>query len=159
MPLLINRVVTEDNWLLVDEDNLSTHLNEDIVVPYELFAAEQEQLLSAEGGLGIRINGDQDLNLVLQNLDKLSLVTIEFPAFTDGRGFSFARILRRSGYSGQIRAEGDVTRDRLEYMERCGFDAFAIPADRFDETMVNAFGEVSVHYQGCADDERPIFRQ
>ncbi|GGK75971.1 DUF934 domain-containing protein [Amphritea balenae] len=159
MPLLINRVVTEDSWLLVDEDNLSTHLNEDIVVPYELFAAEQEQLLSAEGGLGIRINGDQDLNLVLQNLDKLSLVTIEFPAFTDGRGFSFARILRRSGYSGQIRAEGDVTRDRLEYMERCGFDAFAIPADRFDETMVNAFGEVSVHYQGCADDERPIFRQ
>ena len=159
MPLLINRALAEDSWLLVDADNLSAHINEDIVVPYELFTEQQEALLAADGGLGIRINGDQDLNLVLQNLDKVSLVAIEFPAFTDGRGFSFARILRRSGFTGQIRAEGDVSRDRLEYMERCGFDAFAIPAERYDESMVNAFGEVAVHYQGSADDERPIFRQ
>ena len=159
MPLLINRALAEDSWLLVDADNLSAHINEDIVVPYELFAEQQETLLVADGGLGIRINGDQDLNLVLQNLDKVALVAIEFPAFTDGRGFSFARILRRSGFTGQIRAEGDVTRDRLEYLERCGFDAFAIPADRYDESMVKAFGEVAVHYQGSADDERPIFRQ
>ncbi|BBB25582.1 DUF934 domain-containing protein [Amphritea japonica] len=159
MPLLINRAVAEDHWLLVDEDNLSTHINEDIVVPYELFSANIDALLDAKGALGVRVNGDQDLNLLLQYLDKLSLVTIEFPAFTDGRGFSFARILRRSGFTGQIRAEGDVTRDRLEYMERCGFDAFAIPADRYSADIANAFGEVSVHYQGSADDERPIFRQ
>jgi len=159
MPLLINRAVAEDSWLLVDEDNLSAHLNEDIVVPYELFTEQTDALLSASGRLGVRINGDQDLNQVLPHLDKLSLVAIEFPTFTDGRGFSFARILRRSGFTGEIRAEGDVTRDRLEYMERCGFDAFAIPADRYSDDIFSAFGEMSVHYQGSADDERPIFRQ
>jgi uncharacterized protein (DUF934 family) len=159
MPLLINRAVAEDSWLLVDEDNLSAHIDEDVVVPYELFAANVDSLMQAKGALGVRINGDQDLDLVLQYLDKLALVAIEFPAFTDGRGFSFARILRRSGFTGQIRAEGDVTRDRLEYMERCGFDAFAIPADRYSADIANAFGEVAVHYQGSADDERPIFRQ
>lgn len=160
MPLLINRAVaTEDNWLLVDADNVAAHLNEDIVVPFELFAEQTETLLASEGGLGVQINGDQDFDLVLQNLERLSLVAVEFPAFTDGRGFSFARILRRSGFTGQIRAVGDVSQDRLEYMERCGFDAFAIADERFSESMVQAFGEVSVHYQGCADDERPIFRQ
>ena len=159
MPLLINHAVAEDSWLLVDVDNFSTHLNEDIVVPYELFSEHTDALLNAEGKLGVRINGDQNLDLLLQNLDKLSLIAIEFPAFTDGRGFSFARILRRSGFTGQIRAEGDVTRDRLEYMERCGFDAFAIPADRYSDDIVTAFGEVPVRYQGSADDERPIFRQ
>ncbi|MBN0988613.1 DUF934 domain-containing protein [Amphritea pacifica] len=159
MPLLINRAVTEDSWLLVDEADFSAHLSEDIVVPYELFAEHSEALLSAEGKLGVRINGDQDLNLLLQHLDKLALIAVEFPAFTDGRGFSFARILRRSGFAGQLRAEGDVTRDRLEYMERCGFDAFAIPADRYSDDITSAFGEIPVHYQGCADDERPIFRQ
>ncbi|WP_296061649.1 DUF934 domain-containing protein [uncultured Amphritea sp.] len=159
MPLLINHAVAEDSWLLVDEDNFTAHINEDIVVPYELFAEHSDSLLNAEGKLGVRINGDQNLDLLLQNLDKLSLIAIKFPAFTDGRGFSFARILRRSGFTGQIRAEGDVTRDRLEYMERCGFDAFAIPADRYSDDIVTAFGEVPVHYQGSADDERPIFRQ
>ncbi|MBR9867714.1 MAG: DUF934 domain-containing protein [Oceanospirillales bacterium] len=159
MPLLINHAVAEDSWLLVDEDNFTAHINEDIVVPYELFAEQSDSLLNAEGKLGVRINGDQNLDLLLQNLDKLSLIAIEFPAFTDGRGFSFARILRRSGFTGQVRAEGDVTRDRLEYMERCGFDAFAIPADRYSDDILSAFGEVPVHYQGSADDERPIFRQ
>ncbi|WP_428034098.1 DUF934 domain-containing protein [Amphritea sp.] len=159
MPLLINRVIADDSWLLVDEDNFAAHIDENVVVPYELFAAHTDSLINAAGKLGVRINGDQDLNLILQNLDKVALVAIEFPAFTDGRGFSFARILRRSGFTGQIRAEGDVTRDRLEYMERCGFDAFAIPADRYSDDIVSAFGEVPVHYQGSADDERPIFRQ
>lgn len=160
MPLLIDRAVAaEDNWLRVDEENYTAHLNDDILVPFELFAAEQETVLAAAGRLGVQINGDQDFNLVLQNLDKLSLVAVEFPAFTDGRGFSFARILRRSGFTGEIRAVGDVSQDRLEYMERCGFNAFDIAEQRFSETMVQAFGEVSVHYQGSADDERPIFRQ
>ncbi|MDX2424121.1 MAG: DUF934 domain-containing protein [Amphritea sp.] len=159
MPLLINRAVVEDSWLLVDEDNLTAHINEDIVVPYELFAQHLDSLLNAKGKLGVRINGDQDLDLLLQHLDALSLVAIEFPAFTDGRGFSFARILRRAGFTGQIRAEGDVSRDRLDHMQRCGFDAFAIPADRYSDDILNAFGEIPVHYQGSADDERPIFRQ
>ncbi|MDO6564289.1 DUF934 domain-containing protein [Amphritea sp. 1_MG-2023] len=159
MPLLINRAVVDDSWLLVDEDNLTAHINEDIVVPYELFAQHLEQLVNAEGKLGVRINGDQALELLLQHLDALSLVAIEFPAFTDGRGFSFARMLRRAGFAGQIRAEGDVTRDRLDHMQRCGFDAFAIPDERYSDAILSAFDEVPVHYQGSADDERPIFRQ
>jgi len=160
MPLLINRdVATADSWQLVDEENLSLHINEDIVVPFELFVTQRETLLSKDGLLGVEINGDQDLNLLLQNLDKLALVAIDFPAFTDGRGFSFARILRRSGFTGQIRAVGDVTQDRLAHLERCGFDAFAIPEERYNPEMVDSFAEVSVRYQGCADDERPIFRQ
>ncbi len=160
MPLLINHaVVSDDRWLLVDADNLSGHLNDDIVVPFELYVAQREPLLRAKGQLGVEINGDQDLDVLLQDLDKLALIAIEFPVFSDGRGFSFARILRRAGFKGQIRAVGDVTRDRLAYMERCGFDAFAIADERYSDEVLSAFTEVSVQYQGCADDERPIFRR
>ncbi|RTE65552.1 DUF934 domain-containing protein [Amphritea opalescens] len=159
MPLLINRAVVEDSWLLVDEDNLAAHINDDIVVPFELFEQNLETLLKADGQLGVQINGDQDVNLLLPHLAALALIAIEFPAFTDGRGFSFARILRRGGFTGQLRAVGDVTRDRLDHMQRCGFDAFAIPDDRYSDDILSAFGEVPVRYQGSTDDERPIFRQ
>ncbi len=160
MPLLINQsVVTDDKWVRVDADTLAQHPDAAIIVPFELFAAEQDSLLAGDRPLAVQINGDQDFELVLANLERLSLVVIEFPVFTDGRGFSFARILRRKGFSGEIRATGDVSHDRLEYMTRCGFDAFEIQDERFTGETCSVFGEITVHYQGSADDERPIFRR
>jgi uncharacterized protein (DUF934 family) len=56
---------------------------------------------------------------------------LNFPAFTDGRNYSNARLLRdRYGFKGELRAIGDVLRDQLFFMHRCGFDAFAMRADK-----------------------------
>ncbi len=62
------------------------------------------------------------------------LIAIDFPKFTDGRGYSIARLLReRYGYAGQIRAVGDVLIDQLFYMSRCGFNAFLLRKDQIVE--------------------------
>lgn len=157
MPLLINRqLVDQDPWLRV-EDEQALPNDGALLLPLARYLDQKAQLAGRQ--LGVLINGDDDIDSVIAEIDNLQLVAIEIPAFTDGRGFSFARLLRRAGFNGQIRAIGDVTRDRLAFMERCGFDAYDIPAERFKPEIVEAFDEISVDYQGAADDPRPLFRR
>nr|WP_310638858.1 DUF934 domain-containing protein [Burkholderia gladioli] len=85
---------------------------------------------------------------------------MDFPRFGDGRGYSTAHLLRnRHGWTGELRAIGDVLRDQLNYMSRCGFDAFAVRADRDPHDALNAFTEFSERYQGAVDDAVPLFRR
>lgn len=162
MPLLINReVVSQDNWQFVDAEATIEQLPKDgdVVVPLAFYLENREALANRQGALGVQFNGDDEIGPVLQDLDRLALVAIEFPVFRDGRGFSQARLVRRAGFKGQLRAVGDVTRDRFEYLQRCGFDALQVPEDRFKPETLDAFGEVGAYYQGAADDPRPIYRQ
>lgn len=73
----------------------------------------------------VRIEPGDDARILLPHLGRLSLVEVNFPAYTDGRGYSAARILREHGYAGELRAVGDVLLDQLSHMHRCGFDSFA----------------------------------
>ena len=88
------------------------------------------------------------------------LIAIDFPKFTDGRGYSLARLLReRYGYQGQIRAVGDVLIDQLYYMSRCGFDAFWLREDQIVEDALNALDTFSLSYQPGTDTPEPLFRR
>lgn len=157
MPLLINREVVTDNWTLVNEETLEQA--GDIIVPLALYLENQEALQTREGQLAIQVNGDDDLEPVLENLDKFPLIAVDFPAFRDGRGFSIARLLVRAGYKGEIRATGDVGRDRIAYLERCGFTAIQIADEIYKPEMLEAFTEVSNYYQSAADKVRAVYHQ
>ncbi|MGH1463404.1 MAG: DUF934 domain-containing protein [Neptuniibacter sp.] len=157
MPLLINREVVADNWTLINEETLDQ--TGDIIVPLALYLENKDSLDNREGQLAIQINGDDELDEVLSNLDKFPLIAVDFPAFRDGRGFSIARLLIRAGYKGEIRATGDVGRDRIAYMERCGFTAIQISDDIFKEDMLSAFTEVSNYYQSATDSNRAVYHQ
>ncbi|MBS9402560.1 DUF934 domain-containing protein [Halomonas sp. TRM85114] len=88
------------------------------------------------------------------------LIAIDFPAFTDGRGYTLARLLRqRYGYSGEIRAIGDVLVDQLYYMTRCGFDALALREDQRLEDAMRALGAFSVSYQPAVDVGEALFER
>lgn len=88
------------------------------------------------------------------------MIAVNFPAFTDGRGFSSARLLReRYGYKGEIRAIGDVLRDQLFFMRRCGFDAYAIRADRSPEDALVSLDDFSEVYQTSVEQPLPLFRR
>ncbi len=104
----------------------------------------------------VRLEPGDDARALLPFLDRLELVEVNFPAYTDGRGYSAARILREEGYTGELRAVGDVLVDQIAYMRRCGFDAFA-PATPMDEgdvdAALNRFPQV---YQKMVDGRRPI---
>ncbi|MCP4595248.1 DUF934 domain-containing protein [Neptuniibacter sp.] len=157
MPLLINREVVADNWTLINEETLDQA--GDIIVPLALYLENKETLENRDGQLAIQINGDDDLDVALENLDKFPLIAVDFPVFRDGRGFSIARHLVRAGYKGEIRATGDVGRDRIAYMERCGFTAIQISDEIYKDEMLGAFTEVSNYYQSAADSNRAVYNQ
>lgn len=171
MPLLINqKVVENDSWQAIDIEALESiqdladgdipgALHSDIIVPLAFYLEHRELLLNRAGRLGIQVNGDDDLEALYVEQANVALIAVEFPIFRDGRGFSIARQLVRVGFTGEIRAVGDVARDRLAYMQSSGFNAFLIPEDRFSAEDLSAFAEVSVNYQGTAADPRPIFRR
>ena len=77
--------------------------------------------------LGVRVEPGEAIDALVPDLPRLALIALAFPKFNDGRSFSKASMLRRThGFSGEIRAVGDVLWDQLQLMVRCGFDAFEI---------------------------------
>ncbi|MEP2737087.1 MAG: DUF934 domain-containing protein [Erythrobacter sp.] len=104
----------------------------------------------------VRIEPGDDALELLPCLDRLTLVEVNFPVFGDGRGYSSARSLREAGFTGELRAVGDVAVDQLFNMRRCGFDAFA-PDVTMDEGDANtAFSRWEEVYQAAADDRQMI---
>jgi uncharacterized protein (DUF934 family) len=85
---------------------------------------------------------------------------VNFPKFTDGRGYSTGRLLReRYGYRGELRAIGDIFRDQLLYLSRCGFDAFVLRPGEDPQAALAAFGDFSEAYQAAVDRPLPLFRR
>lgn len=105
----------------------------------------------------VRIEPGDDARSLLPFLDRLKLVEVNFPAFTDGRGYSSARILREAGYAGELRAVGAVFVDQLNVLRRCGFDSFA-PDQAIDSTEAQSvFDRWSDVYQATGDGRTPIW--
>ncbi len=105
----------------------------------------------------VRLEPGDDARDLLPVLDRIRLVEVNFPAYTDGRGYSAARILREAGYEGELRAVGDVLVDQLAFMRRCGFDSFApeIALNVADaEAALARYAEV---YQPTVDGRAPVW--
>ena len=115
-----------------------------------------DAFLEQSNSSAVRIEpGDDALELV-PHLGRIALVEVNFPTFGDGRGYSSARTLREAGYTGELRAVGDVLIDQLSNMRRCGFDSFA-PDTPLDEADAKAaFERWPHHYQAAADTLRTI---
>jgi uncharacterized protein (DUF934 family) len=121
-------------------------------------AVSLDAFLGQTNAVSVRIEAGEDVTQLLPHLDRVRLVEVDFPRFRDGRGFSTARMLREAGFTGEIKATGDVLVDLLFFMRRCGFDSFAPdkPIDRADaEAALNRYPHV---YQHAADDLVPIWK-
>ena len=106
----------------------------------------------------VRLEAGDDVRRLAPVLDRLRLIEVDFPKFRDGRGFSSARILREMGYTGEIKATGDVLVDLVFFMRRCGFDSFA-PDVPFNDADVQAALTRYPHvYQHAADEAVPIWK-
>jgi len=99
--------------------------------------------LAAQGhAVGLWLAPDADLAELearLPELLALPLIAVDFPSFTDGRGYSLARHLRRRGFAGELRAVGEVLQDQLFFLEQCGFNAFALAPGQDGEQALAAF--------------------
>jgi uncharacterized protein (DUF934 family) len=83
--------------------------------------------LRSDTPLGLLIEPGQNLSAIAPDLSRFALIAVAFPKFTDGRGYSLAHQLRGTyGFTGELRARGEVLFDQLQFLARCGFDSFDI---------------------------------
>ncbi len=153
MPLLKDGVVVNDAFItLADADTLPDDAGQPIIVSVKRWAQERDTLLTRKGPLGVRVGPTDKVEALQADLPRLAVVALEFPKFNDGRAFTSARLLReRLGYAGEVRAVGDVLRDQLLFMQRCGFSSYDIPRADAPDVWRAALAEYTVFYQPTAD--------
>lgn len=158
MQIIRKRAIVQDDFLHVPDGAELPEAGKPIVT-LARYVKEGGALLARYPALGVRITTDK-LPSDIPEPGRLALIAVEFPRFTDGRGYSIARQLRdRHHFAGELRAVGWVLRDQLFYLERCGFDAFELKPGKPLESALEAFGEFTVTYQAAVDDPRPIYRR
>lgn len=165
MPDIIkNKTVVSDDWSvlrLAEGDTVDTVAIPEgkVIVPLKVWQAQREAL-KARAELGVWFASDERPEELKGELGHFKVIAVDFPKFADGRGYSIAYNLRaRLGYTGELRAVGDVLRDQLFYMQRVGFDAFAVRADKNIHDAVKGLTDFSEAYQTSWDEKNPLFRR
>ena len=161
MQIILDKNIVADAWTHVAEDAALPAAG-NLIVPLSFWVREQAALARRVGKTGVWLKGEDDPAhiAVVRELVKLPLIAVEFAQFVDGRGFSIGRLLReRYGFKGELRAFGDVFRDTLPHLARCGFNAFVLKEGKALEDALQAFGDFSDAYQNAADQPAPYFRR
>lgn len=158
--IILNGAITTDTWTVVAKEATSLPTGKNLILPFQLWQMEKINLTSR---LDIAVWLDSDelpTNDMAEQLKKLPLIAVNFPMFTDGRGFSIARLLRdRIKFQGDLRAIGYVLRDQLCFMKRCGFNSFSLPESSNLEEALDSLDDFTEYYQAATDQPLPIFRR
>lgn len=161
--LIKDGAVARDDWtrLGADFDTDSPLPAGKLMVPLHLWETRREELLARREPLGIWLDSSEHPEAAADALAKVQLVAINFPVFSDGRGYSYARLLREKyAFTGELRAVGDVLRDQLFLLRRCGFDSFEIRADRDAADALAGLGDFAHVYQyATVDQGSPLLRR
>ena len=158
--VIIDGAIMDNEWARLEADALEAGLPDGKVIVPLAYWQENRDTLMTRGDVAVWLAPGEEPKDLADDLSALSLVAIHFPAFKDGRGYSYARELRtRFAFKGEVRATGDVLRDQLFYLARCGFNAFEVREDRSIEEAVASLKDFTVRYQGDVNDPRPIYRQ
>ena len=157
--LLKDNQIIEDSWAFLD-DSAETLPSGNLLLSLEQWQQFSDQLSQHNGELGLWLEGNAEIDAVIDSLQQLSLIAIKFPKFVDGRGFSLARLLReRYNYNGELRAIGEFIRDQLYLLKRCGFNAFQLSEDQDLSEASKSLSDFSETYQVSADQQEPLFRR
>lgn len=161
MNLIIkNHIIEDNNWVVITDKDIE-HIDQlptgDLILPLKVWQQLHSQL--NERNIGVWLDSSESPHAIKDVCLQLPIIGINFPIFSDGRGYSYAQILRTQyGYTGDLRAIGDVLKDQLFYMDRCGFSSFQMREDqKLDESMPR-FNDFTVRYQRAIDKDTPLFR-
>jgi len=156
--IIKDREIVDDSWQHLDDEAALVAGN--ITVSITRWQEQHDTLSRHEGGLGIRLSGDDPLEEVVPDLGRFQLIVLLFPAFTDGRCYSYARLLReRYNYKGEVRAQGDVLYDQLFYMSQCGVNSFELANPNRLTQALAAFDDFSDSYQATVLRPEPLYRR
>lgn len=159
MPIIKGGEFVEDAFVTVP-DGEALPEGAAVIVTLERYKKERDALLASGKPLGVRLKSSESPEVLKDDLPRLAVIALEFPIFRDGRGFSWARMLRtRLGYKGEIRAVGHFLYDQLAFLVRVGFDAFEVRQDFRREDFDRAMREMHYVYQPSADGRRTILAE
>ena len=157
--IIVDRRIVEDLWQLVEPDGAIPQ-DGDVIVVLATWLAQRAALATRNGRTGVWLEPGDEPGMLAGDIATLPVIAVHFPQFTDGRGYSTARLLRqRYGFKGELRAIGDVLRDQLFQMRRVGFNAFALKDGRNIEDALGAFNDFSDAYQSAVDLPAPSYRR
>lgn len=161
MAVIRDRALASDPWRRVPEggdpwpgaEGCASH----VLLSLSQWREHRDSVLAGGARVGVVLGADEAVEEIAADLERLDLVAFEFGSVTEGRCYSRAGLLReRYRFRGEIRATGDVSTDRLAFMERSGFNAFELREDCDPDTALSAFDEVSDVYQPGRDGARTI---
>ena len=159
MPLLKAGQIVDDPWIRGAEDAALPD-DQPVLITHARWEAEKEALSQRNAPLGIILPNSLDVLGFGAEAGRFSVIVLSFPKFSDGRAYSQARLLReRFGYIGELRASGDVLRDQLLHMHRCGFDAFEIARADAAEIFAKALAAYSAYYQPTGSSPQTVWAQ
>jgi uncharacterized protein (DUF934 family) len=142
----LNKVITDDWFEAGDSDEFGN--NQSVIFSLQHLQRNWDGLRNTEYRIGVELDATDEVEEISKFLPRLDLIVLSFEVFSDGRAFSQARLLReRWGYLGDLRARGDVIRDQLSFMHRCGFTQFQLADNEDVELALNAFSDISDTYQ------------
>jgi uncharacterized protein (DUF934 family) len=156
MPLFRETGIVEDVWTRLADDQ-PVPADGPVLVSFARWREARAALLARRGPVGVALANTDPVETLASDVSRLDLVALHFPKFNDGRAYSQARLLRgRMGYGGELRATGNVLRDQLPFMVRCGFDSFESEQQGFADALATARTLFSVVYQPAEDGRMPV---
>ena len=163
--LIKHGIATTDSWQILElgegEAPETVALPEgDVIFPLAVWQARKDEIVSRPT-IGLLLQPADRVEDVAGDLASFNLIAVNFPKFVDGRGYSTAALLRqRYGYTGELRAVGDVLHDQLFFMRRVGFDSYALKDGKsLDYAIAAGFKPFTEAYQGATDQAQPYFRR
>lgn len=137
-----------------------------VLVPLAVWRARRGELAARvdAGEVGVWLASEDGAEAIADDAGRFTVIAIDFPKFTVGRGYSTGVLLRtRYGYAGELRAIGEVLRDQFNYLTRSGFDALQPQAGRYTdeqlEAAVASIGDFTQPYQASVVHPQPLFRR
>ena len=164
--LIKNKTVAADTWttLLLGEGETPETVAlpaGPVVFPFAVWQARKDEILARRQPVGLLLKGSDRVEDIAGDLAHFAIIAIDFPKFVDGRGYSTASLLRqRYGYTGELRAVGDVLHDQLFFMRRVGFDSYALKDGKnLQHALERGFTAFGDAYQAATDQPQPYFRR
>ncbi|EEG09301.1 DUF934 domain-containing protein [Pseudogulbenkiania ferrooxidans] len=156
--------VVTDSWAVLrpDENGKLPEVapERDVIVPFSAWKAEPSAWQNRAGQVAVWLAPDDEPGELAGHLTSFPLLAVDFPAFTDGRGYSIGRLLReRYHYRGELRALGDVWQDLVHYLWQVGFNSFEIKEGKALEDALKGFGTFSERYHSTWREPEPLFRR
>jgi uncharacterized protein (DUF934 family) len=160
--LILNGALAPNTWTLVESNEplAAAAVADGSLLPLSVWLAVREDPTLKGKRVGVWLAPSDEPGELAEDIATLPLIAIQFPAFTDGRGYSIGRLLReRYGYKGEMRAIGDVGRDHLFNLFHCGFNAFEIKASQKAEEAIAGLQAFSDGYQSSEQRKLPAYRR